>query len=105
MSETHIYLDESEFTGQDLLNAHQPVFCVASTALDSATADKYHAELLEHSNAREAKHSRLMRRPFGRAKIANFLKQIVADDDAFAVSLWHKRFALLTYSLTYGVNR
>jgi hypothetical protein len=66
---THIFLDESGFTGQDLLNPHQPVFCIASTTLDDATAERYHAELLEHCNAREAKHTRLMQRPRGRAKI------------------------------------
>jgi Protein of unknown function (DUF3800) len=97
MGETHIFLDESGFTGQDLLNPHQPVFCIASTTLDDTTADRYHAELLEQSNAREAKHNRLMRRTSGRARIANFLQQIKADDDAFAVWVGHKRFALLTY--------
>jgi Protein of unknown function (DUF3800) len=60
---THIFLDESGFTGQDLLNPHQPIFCIASISLDDATAERYHTELLEHSNAREAKHTRLMRRP------------------------------------------
>jgi hypothetical protein len=96
MAETHIFLDESGFTGQDLLNPHQPVFCIASTTLDDATAERYHAELLEHSSAREVKHSRLMRRPFGQAKIAKFLRQIKADD-AFAAWICHKRFTLLTY--------
>ena len=96
MAETHIFLDESGFTGQDLLNPHQPVFCIASTTPDDATADRYHAELLEQSNAREVKHNRLMRRPFGQAKIARFSRQIKADD-AFAVWLCHKRFTLLTY--------
>ena len=38
MDETHVFLDESGFTGQDLLNPHQPVFCIASTILDEATA-------------------------------------------------------------------
>lgn len=97
MDETHIFLDESGFTGQDLLNPHQPVFCVASTTIDDITAESYHAELLEHSNAREVKHTRLMRRPFGQAKIANFLRQIKAEDNAFAVWVCHKRFALLAY--------
>jgi hypothetical protein len=45
MSETHMFLDESGFTGQDLLNSHQPVFCIASTVFDDATADRYKAEL------------------------------------------------------------
>jgi hypothetical protein len=97
MDETHIFLDESGFTGEDLLNPHQPIFCIASTTIDDATAAKHHGELLEHSNAREAKHNRLMRRPFGQAKMANFLRQIKADDNAFAVWVCHKPFALLTY--------
>jgi hypothetical protein len=85
MDETHIFLDESGFTGQDLLNPYQPIFCIASTNLDQGTTERYHAELLEHSNAREAKHSRLTRRPYGREKVTTFLRQIRANDGAFAV--------------------
>jgi hypothetical protein len=74
------------------------VFCIASTVLDDAAAERYHAELLQRSNARELKHIRLMRRPFGHAKIANFLRQIIENDlEAFAVWACHKPFALLTY--------
>lgn len=96
--DTHIYVDESGFTGQDLLNRHQPVFCIASTTLDVATTDRYHAELLEGSNAHEIKHTRLVQRPRGRMKVARFLQQVTeADDNAFAVWACHKQFALLTY--------
>jgi hypothetical protein len=96
-SPINIYLDESGFTGQDLLNPSQPIFCLASTTLDDATAAAYYAELLEYSNAREAKHTRLMKRSLGRTKIANFLHQIMANRDAFAVWVLHKPYSLLTY--------
>ena len=47
---------------------------------------------------REVKHSQLARRPFGQAKIANFLRQIIENDlEAFAVWACHKPYALLTY--------
>jgi Protein of unknown function (DUF3800) len=94
--DTHIFLDESGFTGEDLLHPGQPAFCIASTNLDDDTASAYHAELLERSSAQEVKHSRLVRRTYGRAKIARFLERAKASD-AFCVWVCHKRFALLTY--------
>lgn len=35
-----LYFDESGFTGADLLNKEQPIFCVASSDLDDVTADQ-----------------------------------------------------------------
>lgn len=98
------YMDESGFTGEDLLSPHQPFFAHVSTALSDEECAEYHAKFFADTQAPELKHKILSRRPGGRRAVIEFLNSIRPRSDAFTVWVVHKEFALLTYLIDLWVE-
>src|SRR4051794_31921644 len=98
-----IYMDESGFTGEDLLRPEQPVFVHVSTCLsDSECSDLAKAHFSD-VQSRELKYKNLSRRPSGRARIIDFLNA-VRSNNSFTIWLCHKEFTLLTYLVDLWVE-
>ena len=93
-----VFMDESGFTGANLLSAEQPVFCLASTILTSAEAqDILSASMGElQPRASEYKHSKIAKTEDGRIRVCNMVRTIVANHrDKVRTYTINKRFALL----------
>lgn len=92
-----VYLDESGFTGIDLLLADQPVFVSASTILSAEEAQ----ELLDvtlgplPNGATEWSHSRLVASAGGRRRLVEFIRALHLLQGKAAYYMMNKRFALL----------
>ena len=89
-----VHVDESGFTGEDLVNREQPIFVLASICLADADADQIVRECFPRVQAAELKHSSLAKRPRGQEMVANFVRCIEPRNCATYVV--HKEFCLLT---------
>jgi len=91
-----IYMDESGFTGEDLLHLEQPVFVHVSTCLSDEECAALAKDHFSGVQGDELKHKRLGRRPNGQSRILDFVNAVVGKDK-FTIWLCHKEFTLLTY--------
>lgn len=90
-----IYIDESGYTGEHLLDEEQPVFALASLHLaDEACAD-LKARFFGRVQAAELKYSQLRRRPTSQRLVLDFVRHM-AVEHASDVKIYvaHKRYAL-----------
>lgn len=90
-----VFLDESGYTGDDLLNADQPVFVLASTILSDEEAATLLAEHFPQSTGHELKHSSIGSRPRGQRRMAEFIR-LLSERGVCATEVWHKEFTLVT---------
>src|ERR1700730_11370973 len=106
MSEALIFfMDESGFTGEDLLAPKQPVFTHSSTTASDLLCREFYDEFFRGTQAPELKHSKLAGRPSGQDRIVRFLKA-VHDEHRNLFTCWviHKEFCLLTYLVDLWVE-
>ena len=98
-----VYMDESGFTGEDLMNRHQPVFVYVSTTLCDQECAALQRDYFSGTQGHELKHSNLCRRHRGQRRIAGLINAI---RDLGKVTVWicHKEFTLLTYLVDYWVE-
>jgi hypothetical protein len=61
-----VYLDESGYTGEDLIQSDQPVFVICTYSVDEASCAAFKARHFTGVKATELKHSRLAGRPRAR---------------------------------------
>lgn len=90
-------MDESGFTGEDLVGLSQPVFVHVATDLSREECSKLYLDLFSRMQADELKHKNLARRPSGRDRIVSFVKAIRSQKNRFTSWFAHKEFTLLTY--------
>lgn len=105
----NIFIDESGYTGGNLLDQAQPVFALASIALpDDITAQLVTAHFTG-VQAAELKHSRLAKYASGRRRVVEFVRKLnlLTNDlgrpvaSAFVV---HKKFSLLALAVDLWVE-
>src|SRR5438132_8141188 len=99
-----IYMDESGFTGEDLLNPEQPVFVHVSTSLSDEQSIELHKAYFAGMQGRELKHKNLSKRPSGQDRVVNFIKALHGDTSKVTVWICHKEFTLLTYLVDLWVE-
>lgn len=90
-----IYFDESGFTGYNLLDKDQPVFTVASTDVDEATAEAILRQSFPRYRGAEFKFTNIWRSG-AREGLVNFGTRIGGLSDRVFVWMMDKRFAVLT---------
>lgn len=90
-----VFIDESNYTGEDLLDDNQPVFAAASVRISGDDAAEILARTIGPTQAREAKFSRIIRRRGGEDRILWFVREVTGRyPDEVALCYMHKRFAL-----------
>ena len=89
-----IFLDESGYTGQDLLNPDQPAFCVATIGFREDECAALKARFFGGVRAAELKYSRLCKRPSQQRMVLNFLRDVVPREPLVKVSIAHKEFVV-----------
>lgn len=91
-----IFFDEAGYTGEDLLNATQPAFVVASTILKQDICQAIFAECFTGLQAAELKHSNLGTRRRAQRRVIHFVRTVKEHASSFAVVAHHKEFVLVT---------
>jgi hypothetical protein len=90
------YVDETGFTGEDLLDKDQPIFVQASNDFSAQEADKIIADIFKGVKAAELKHSSQSRKPAGQARIVELIKLLASDPNRVATWIAHKEYAVVT---------
>lgn len=92
------YMDESGFTGEQLMSRDQPVFVHVSMVLSGQQCQELYREFFAGVQAPELKHSVIGRRPNGRDRVVRFVEAVNAHHkEGFTSWFVHKEFALMTY--------
>jgi hypothetical protein len=92
----NLFIDESGYTGPDLVNRDQPVFVRASTVLTGEEANELITTCFpSQKTGRELKHSRLSWTKKGRAELIEFFNRVPKEKIGFFCV--HKEFTLWAY--------
>jgi hypothetical protein len=91
-----IYLDESGYTGEDLLKEDQPHFVICTHAIDENTCAEIKAKYFSEVQAKELKHSQLASRGKQARMLLNALRDLTDNHyDKILVGVSDKRYSLL----------
>lgn len=91
-----IFLDESGYTGQDLLNEDQPIFTLASLRLSESDCQEFKRTFFSNVESIELKYSSLSKRHRQQKMIVLFLKELARKPGLVKVFYAHKQFVLVT---------
>ncbi len=98
-----VYMDESGFTGEDLLSPEQRIFVHVSTTLSDEECAVLHKEYFSGTQGPELKHKNLSKRPSGQRRIVGFINAVQGLGKC-TVWVCHKEFTLLTYLVDLWVE-
>jgi Protein of unknown function (DUF3800) len=90
------YVDETGFTGEDLLAADQPIFVQASTDFSLSETQEIVGSIFGAVGAKELKHKNLSRNAAHQARIVEFIRLAAGDPNRVAAWVAHKEYAALT---------
>ncbi|MHC2622474.1 hypothetical protein ACVIW2_004506 [Bradyrhizobium huanghuaihaiense] len=90
------YVDETGFTGEDLLAADQPIFLQATNDLSEDEADRLIASTFGGLGSTELKYSRLARGGRHQDRIVEFIGILAQDPLRAGAWIAHKEFAMMT---------
>lgn len=90
-----IFVDESGYTGPNLLDCAQPVLAMASLKCDDAKCAGFKTRFFGSATSSELKYSSLSKSVAGRKKIVNFLRELAAEPEIVKVAIAHKKYALV----------
>src|SRR6266446_9402511 len=91
-----IYIDECGYTGDDLFNVNQPIFCLASTSLSEEKCQELKDIYFGKVKSKELKHSQLAKNKSQQIMVIDLLRDLKKISETIKFSIAHKRFALLT---------
>ncbi|WP_324698521.1 DUF3800 domain-containing protein [Novosphingobium sp. RL4] len=101
---TTIFLDESGYTGDDLLNPEQPFFVVASSVIGDAEAAELLRRCFPRYQGAEFKFSNIWKRAGHRDGLRTLAREIPMLQDQVYLWIIDKRFCLLTKMLDYLIE-
>lgn len=99
-----VFLDESGYAGEDLINRDQPVFVLVSTILNGKECQEIYTEIFKDINKRELKHSQLSRGINGQSRIIELVKAMQDKERKVISSVAHKEYVLLTMLVEWWVE-
>lgn len=103
MATVELFLDESGYTGSDLISTEQPAFTLASTNIGETEA----RSLLEScfgDRQGEIKYSRLIKSVRGQRQLVDFLGALDLSRGNCAFYAFHKQFLLLTFLIDFWLE-
>jgi hypothetical protein len=98
------YIDETGFTGEDLLAADQPVFATASNDFSAAEAEKIAAGVFGGVEMRELKYKNLGRRENHRQRVLEFIRVLAADPLRAGTWSAHKEYGMTTMIVEWWIE-
>lgn len=90
-----VFLDESGYSGNNLLDDHQPLFSVATLGLPEAVCQALKQKHFGQTKLAELKHSALARKPSGQQMVRAFFDDVLSRPGAIRCYVLHKRTALV----------
>lgn len=90
-----IFIDESGYTGPNLLDSAQPILAMASLSCEEIKCAEFKKRFFTGLNASELKYGALSKYPRGRTMIIDFLRALAAEPQLVKVALAHKKYALV----------
>lgn len=100
-----VYLDECGYTGEDLFNAEQPIFTIATISLPEHECESLKLTHFSRTRMPELKHKVLARTRPGRKGVLEFVEDLTSRQTVFRAYSVHKRYALLLKSIDLIVER
>lgn len=98
------YVDETGFTGEDLLAPAQPIFVQATHDFSDTETQKIIDSIFSGVKAAELKHKNLSRKPAHQERIAEFIRFAVSDPSRVATWVAHKEFAAATMVVEWWIE-
>jgi hypothetical protein len=99
-----LFLDESGYSGHNLLDAEQPLLTLATLGLAEEECRQIKHRHFGRSQMNELKHAMLARRTTGQHMVLSFLDDLLARCGAFRIYMAHKRFALVQMFVLYVIE-
>lgn len=98
------YVDETGFTGEDLLAANQPIFVQATNDFTKEETQKIINSIFSGVKADELKHKNLSRKGAHQERIVELVR--LAASDPRRVSTWvaHKEYAAVTFVVEWWIE-
>jgi hypothetical protein len=103
MATVTLFLDESGYTGPDLINREQPFFTLASTNISESDARALLSSCFGE-RTREVKFLKLAKSARGRAAIVEFLRSLDPGSGKCAFFTFHKQFLLNAYLIDFWLE-
>ncbi len=101
---TTFYVDETGYTGEDLINADQPVFAQATNDFTDAEARSAIDSIFSGIAAAELKYSRLTRGSRNHDRIVELVRFAAKDPERAGLWLAHKEFAMVTFIVDWWIE-
>lgn len=98
------FIDETGFTGEDLLSPDQPLFVQATNNFSIDDARAIISATFGGIAAQELKYSRLGRNPRHRDRIVELVRVLAGSPDRAGTWIAHKEFALVTLIVDWWVE-
>lgn len=98
------YVDETGFTGEDLLADDQPIFVQSTNNFSRSESEALLRESFHGIEAKELKHSRLIRNPKNYKRIVDLVGRTAADPSRAGMWCAHKEFALVTMIVDWWIE-
>lgn len=99
-----MFLDESGFTGEQLLDPDQPVLVLATIFRAESECAALKRQVFADVRATELKHAALSRRAKHQAMVGELVRQLAADPSRVKFSIAHKKYALVTFMVDWLVE-
>ena len=90
-----LFLDESGYTGSNVLDKQQPAFVISTIGLSEAECLELKNQFFSEIQASELKHVDIAKRPKGQKMVIEFLNHLTTMPNAFKLGLVHKEYALV----------
>jgi Protein of unknown function (DUF3800) len=98
------YVDESGFTGEDLLAEDQPIFAQATNDYSAEEADSLIKASFGGVSVAELKYSKLARSGRHYERIVELVRLVADDQSRAGVWMAHKEFALVTFIVDWWME-
>ncbi|MEP7153326.1 MAG: DUF3800 domain-containing protein [Nitrospira sp.] len=99
-----LFLDESGYTGEDLVNMDQPWFVLGSTNVTEEEAQALWRDIFKSVQAQELKHNRLRKTRNGQQRVAEFIKALKQYPKQVGTSVALKKYVLVTMLVDWWVE-
>lgn len=98
------YVDETGFTGEDLMEDNQPIFAQASHDFSTAETDEILNSIFKDVKANELKYKNLSRRPAHQDRIIELVNFAAKDPKRVATWVAHKEYGMLTFVVEWWIE-
>jgi hypothetical protein len=98
------YIDETGFTGEDLLAIDQPIFVQATTNYDAAETEELIYRFFGGVKADELKHGALSRKPAHQQRVIDLVQFVANDPNRVSTWIAHKEYAAVTFIVEWWLE-